>query len=76
MLITCGLLAADSESQYITWPFNADGESGADQGASSAADRPASQWLENKCLLKLSWLKIQSSAECTGREMIIIYDLQ
>lgn len=69
MLITYGLLAADSESQYITFPFYADCENGTKQDNSYAVVSIALQWLQNKCLLKLSWFEIPSSAECSGSEL-------
>lgn len=68
MLITKGLLAADSESQYITFPFYSDCESAAERG--HTADSSAGQWLQNKCLLKLSYFEIPSFAECSSVELL------
>lgn len=49
VLITYGLVAADSENQYITLLFYADSEGGTDQGNTNAVASTASQNVDLSC---------------------------
>lgn len=61
LLVTCRLPAADSENQYITFPFSADCGSSTEPG--DTVDSGALQQLLNKYLLKVPWIKTPPSTE-------------